>query len=135
MKSKKLFAFFALLAMTFFISAGTYALDLVMEGTIGNHPVTIGLTLKNEKVVTGYYKFTGKNAPQSGKILLSGSSRHNPPADMPFFPWYEAVLTAKTAAGKVCGKWNIGFETRTGTLEGTCTINGKKYEVSAEEAY
>ena len=130
-QSAKLIALLTLICLSC-MSARANDITLEMEGTIGNYPATICITMKNGKAVSGYYWFKGSNAPQSGKIYLSGTCRHDPSSS---YPWYDAVLTAKTTGGNVCGKWNVGFETRTGTLEGTCTINGRKYDVTAEEVF
>lgn len=107
-------------------------ITLEMNGMIGKYPATIVITMNNNKV-NGYYKFKNNNAPQAGKITLTGTCRHNPDPEMPNYPFFKASLTSKTAKGTICGNWDVEFETRTGSIEGTCTINGKKYNVEASE--
>lgn len=109
-------------------------ITMEMSGSIGEYPAVIVLTINKGKA-TGYYEFNSSNAPQSGRITLSGTYKSDPDPDMPGYPWFKGTLTAKNASGTIVGKWNVTFETRTGSIEGTCTINGKRYDLVAEEDY
>ena len=126
-----------LLIISFLMGMGevkAQPIDLEIIGTIGEYPATIFLSIDNGRA-EGYYEFNNSDAPQSGKISLSGTYKPDPDPDMPYYPWFKGTFTSKNASGTIIGTWNVEFETRTGSLEGTCTINGKKYEVIAEEDY
>lgn len=129
--------FIALIMLSFSVLLGNSvikAVTITMSGTIGSYPAIVEITMNEPNKIKGYYKFTGSSAPQSGKISISGTYKHIPDPDMPHYPYYKAVLNA-TSGGKNCGKWNVEIDTRSGFLNGTCTINGKKYNVSVEEQY
>lgn len=112
----------------------THSFTMNMIGTIGEYPAIVVLSINDGKA-EGYYEFNDSDAPQSGKINLSGTYKPDPDPDMPTYPWFKALLTSKDASGKIIGKWDVVFETRTGSIEGTCTINGKEYYIVAEQQY
>lgn len=133
MKKKLLFLLTPMILLFMGLDAKASSYTISMEGTIGNYPATVVVTMTGGNKISGYYIFKGSKAPQTGKIKLSGTCRLTPPADMPTLPWYETKLTAKTQSGKVCGTWNVIFDTRSGSMEGECSINGKRYEVEVYE--
>ena len=105
-----------------------------MVGKVGSTNATITLTKKGNKL-SGYCIFKNGTSPLKGKIFLSGTCRHVPPPEVPHYPLYKAILIAKDSNGKTLGKWTVEFETRTGTIEGTYTVNNRNYKVQAEERF
>lgn len=115
-----------------------HAVTFDMEGTLGSHKVKSALTMKSmdqdgsKHNLKGTLTFLSKKAPLTGTVKLSGIVHRKPPKDEPWYPWFEGVLNITKADGK-CGKCNIGLDSRSGFIEGTCTINGTSYKLLLEE--
>lgn len=121
-----------LLTLTCFQSKADTLSDMT-EGYIGSYRATISYTMDfNRKTVGGYITFNSSNAPVKGKINFNGSFKHVKISDVPYYPLYKATLPCKTSSGQQCGTLNIEIDTRMGTVEGKCTLNGKSYKVDFE---
>ena len=127
--------FLSIFLLTIFIltnfTANAVNVNDEIDGRIGKYPSTIRYSLNpNNGTVTGEFYINSIYAPISGLIKLNGTAKHISDPEIPHYPLYKVKMKATTSAGKVCGNWNVLIDTRMGTVEGTCTINGYSYNVS-----